>query len=223
MKKIIFFAICLLSAGAVSAQGYYYGPPPRRVVRRAPPRRLVDDFYQVKVGIAGGLNIANTIDEYNVYNSTGTIPAFHVGLTLDIPLIYPLSFAPEVLYSQKGFSASTTDGNFTQRSNYIDVPLLAKFRLAPHFNFVIGPQISFPISTTQTYDNGFNITDQAHYNTTNDQTLIDGVIGISIDLNRSVELRARYTIDLDQNEQNSTYGADYRNQVWQFGLGFKFQ
>ena len=223
MKKILIFAIFLLFAGAASAQGYYYGPP-RRVVRRGPPRRQVDDFYKVKVGIAGGLNIANTIDAYNSYYSTGTIAAFNVGLTLDIPLIYPLSFEPEVLYSQKGFTASTTDGgNFTQRSNYIDVPLLAKFRLFPNFNFLIGPQLCFPTSTTQTYDNGFTATDKLYFNTTNDQTLIDGVVGVSIDLNRAVELRARYTIDLNQNQQNSTYGADYRNQVWQIGLGFKFQ
>jgi hypothetical protein len=221
MKKILFlFGICLLIAGSVSAQGYYYGP---RRVRRPPPRSQYDDFYKPRVGITGGVNIANTINAYNTNFSTGAIVGFNAGLTFDLPIIYPLSFAPEVLYSQKGYAAVTTDGNFTQRSNYIDIPLLAKFHLSPTFNFLIGPQVSFPVSTTNTYDNGFVVTDEHFYNTYGNGAILDGVIGVSFDLNRDVELRARYTVDLEQNAQNTSYGGDYRNQVWQIGLGFKFR
>ena len=222
MKKTLFlFGICLLIAGSVSAQGYYYGP--HRVRRRPPPRSQYDDFYKVKVGITGGLNIANTVDAYNQYYSTAAIAGFNAGIFFDIPIIYPLSFEPEVLYSQKGFAAVTNDGNFTQRSNYVDVPLLAKLRVSPTFNILIGPQISFPMSTTNTYDNGFIVTNEQYYNTTGTGTILDGVVGVSFDLNSDVELRARYTIDLQPNAQNAQYGADYRNQVWQIGLGFKFR
>jgi hypothetical protein len=220
MKKNLFLAICLLIAGSVSAQGYYYGP---HRARRAPERRRVGDFYKVRVGITGGLNIANTVNAYNTNYSTASIAAFNAGLFLDIPLIYPLSFEPEALFSQKGYAAVTTGGNFTQRSNYIDVPLLAKFKLGPNFNFLIGPQLSFPISTTQTYDNGFSVTAQQYYNTRSYNTVLDGVIGVSFDLSPNVELRGRYTLDLQQNAQNSDYGPDYRNQVWQIGLGIKFE
>lgn len=220
MKKILFFAICLLVAGSVSAQGYHRGP---RHAKRAPERRQVGDFYKVRAGITGGVNIANTVNAYNDNYSTSTIAGFNAGVTLDIPLIYPLSFEPEVLFSQKGYSAQTIDGNFTQRSNYIDVPLLAKLKLGPNFNFLIGPQLSFPISTTQTYDNGFSIVARQYYDARNYNTILDGVVGVSFDLSPNVELRARYTIDLQQNDQNSDYGPDYRNQVWQIGLGFKFE
>jgi hypothetical protein len=220
MKKILFFAAGLLMiAGTVSAQGYY-GP---RRVRRPPPRSEYDNFYKVRVGITGGVDIANTISAYNPNFSTGAVTGFNAGLTLDIPLIYPLSFAPEVLYAQKGYAAVTSDGNFTQHSNYIDVPLLAKFKLSPTFNFLIGPQLAFPVSTTNTYDNGFNVTAEQYYNTYGNGVILDGVVGVSFDLGRDVELRARYTLDLQQNQQNASYGGDYRNQVWQIGLGFKFE
>jgi len=220
MKKILFLAICLLVvAGSVSAQGYY-GP---RRVRRPPPRSQYDDFYKVRVGITGGLSVANTISAYNPNFSTGAIAGFHAGLTLDIPLIYPLSFEPEVLYSQKGYAAVTQYGNFTQHANYIDVPLLAKFKLSPNFNFLIGPQLSFPVNTTNTYDNGFTQTAETYYNTYGNGVILDGVVGVSFNLSRDVELRARYTLDLQQNQQNASYGGDYRNQVWQIGLGFKFE
>jgi hypothetical protein len=215
MKKLLFLlTVGLFVAGSVSAQTYYYGP--RRVHRRPPQQQ--DGFYKVKVGLTGSLNLANTVDAYNSYNSTSTIAAWSAGLYFDVPIVYPLSFEPEVMYSQKGFAATLTDGTqFTSRANFIDVPLLAKFHVVPGFNFLIGPQLSFPLSTTNTYSDG--TTDHYVYGTNG--TLVDGVIGVSFDINRSVELRARYTLDLSSNYDSDN--QDYRNQVWQIGLGFTFQ
>lgn len=226
MKKILLLlTMGLLFAGSVSAQVYYYGP--RRVVRHPRRREVVRnnaDFYRVKVGITGGLNVANTVSsDYANYN-TGTIAGFNAGLYMDVPLIYPLSFEPEVLYSQKGYSANDPDGHFTSRQNFIDVPLLAKFHLVPGFNFLIGPQLSFLTSTTNTYSTGFDTGSQDHYNYSGANTFLDGVIGVSFDLNRNVELRARYTIDFNATDPyGNTYVPEYRNQVWQVGLGINFQ
>jgi len=227
MKKFLFLAICLLAlAGTASAQGYYYGP---RRVRRPPPRSEYDDFYKVRVGLTGGLNVSNTINAYNSNYTTAAIAGFNAGLFLDLPLVYPMSFQPEILYSEKGYAESTPDGNFTQHANYVDVPLLLKFKLSPTFNFLIGPQVAIPVNTTNTYDNGFMVTSEQYYNPYGDKTVLDGVVGVSFDLSRDVELRFRYTIDLQQNQQtqlsttNGAYSADYRNQVFQVGLGFKFE
>jgi hypothetical protein len=219
MKKILFFAICLLVAGSVCAQGYY-GP---RRVRRPPPRSEFDDFYKVRVGLTGGLNVANTINAYNSNFTTAAITGFNAGLYLELPLVYPLSFEPEILYSEKGYAAVTADGNFTQHANYVDIPLLLKFKLSPTFNFLIGPQVAIPVSTTNTYDNGFTVTAEQYYNTYGEKTVLDGVVGVSFDLSRDVELRARYAVDLQPNPQNASYGGDFRNQVFQVGLGFKLQ
>lgn len=227
MKKIIFLTLCLFTAYTASAQRYYGPPrrrPPHRDERRERFRRQDDDFYRVKVGIAAGLNISNTIDAYDSNFSTDAIAGFHAGLTLDIPIVYPLSFAPEIMYSGKGYAANTEYGRFTQRTNYIDVPLLLKVKLAPNFNFLVGPSINFLTSTNNTYQTDF-ATDYEHfYNNRGDQTNVSGVIGLSVDVARNVELRARYNIDLSANHpDNDSYLPDYRNQVWQIGLGFKFQ
>ena len=227
MKKILFMAICLLIAGEVSAQRYDRRPRRVRVVRRAPVQerynRRADDFYRPRVGLAGGVNFSNTVDAYNSDFSTSTIAGWHAGLTFDVPIAYPLSFAPEVLFSQKGYKAETIDGTFKQRTNYVDIPLLAKFRLVPGFNFVIGPQLTFITSTHNTYDDGFNTISQSEYGYRGDKSYISGVIGVGIDLNRNVELRGRYAIDLGENHSNISAIPDYLNQVFQLGLGFKFQ
>ncbi|HVV55383.1 MAG TPA: porin family protein [Mucilaginibacter sp.] len=220
MKKILFLAIGLLMTGSVFAQTYYY---PRRVHRR-PVQHRQDDFYHASVGITGGLNIANTVSSYNTNYGTTSILGFNAGLTADIPLVYPLSFEPEVLFSQQGYQANTIDGTLTQRNNYIDIPLLAKFRLVRGFNFLIGPQINIPVTSTTTFDNGFNTASESYYTNSNNQSYVAGAFGVSIDLNPNVDIHARYLIDLssNSNDPNSPI-ADYRNQVWQFGIGIKFQ
>lgn len=229
MKKLLFLSVAILAfASLVSAQGY--GPRrPRRVVRRGPVvyervRRPVDDFYRPKVGIAGGLNISNTVDAYNADFSTSSVAGANVGLTFEIPLAYPLSFAPEVLFSQKGYRAETPYGTFRNRTNHIDIPLLAKFRVVRGFNIVVGPQLTFQTSARQTFDDGFSTVYRDNYDNVYEKSYIAGVLGVGFDINRNVELRARYAIDLQQNhgDFNSSL-PDFRNQVFQIGLGFKFQ
>jgi hypothetical protein len=221
MKKIHLLALFLLFAGSVSAQ--YYDPnAPRRPRYRREQRRPQQPFGQVQIGITAGLNVANTVDAYNSYYSTGTIAGFNAGLTFDVPIVANFSFAPEVLYSQKGYFAETNDGNFTQRYNFIDVPLLAKFKVGPGFNFLIGPQISFLTSSNTTYDNGFAVIKENNYNYNGNNTFIDGVIGVSFDITRQFDLHARYMIDLNQTNSNNVNVPDFRNQVWQFGFGIKF-
>jgi hypothetical protein len=223
MKHILILAICLLVAGSVSAQTYYYGP--RRVVHRRPAQRQqTDDFYRPRVGIEAGLSIANTVDSYDANYSTDNILGLNAGLTATIPVVYPFSFQPEILFSQKGYKAYTTDGTFTQRNNYIDIPLLANFRLVRGFNFLIGPQINIPLSSTSTFDDGFTVDRESYYDNSSNKSYVAGVIGLSVDLNSNVDIHARYALDLSSNtyDLNSPI-PNYRNQVWQFGIGIKFQ
>jgi hypothetical protein len=220
MKKILFFAICLLVAGSVSAQRYYPGPPRGYV-------HVDNDFYQVKLSIEGGVSLANTVNANNYYYGTNGIVGGHVGLNLDIPIAYPLSFSPGVMYSQKGFQAETTDGNFTQRTDYIDVPLLLKFRVVHGLNFFFGPELTFLLSTHNTFDDGFTVSQEDIYNNNSNNansSYVAGLVGFSVDLNRYVDIYARYAIDFDTNTaQGSVQTPDYRNQVYQFGIGLKFR
>lgn len=219
MKKILFLAICLLVAGSVSAQRRYYHS------QRGSNKHNNDngDFYSPKIGLEIGANVSNQVSSSNSNYSTGSLGGLNAGITFDLPIIFPLSFEPEVLYSQKGYEATTNDGIFTQRTHFIDVPLLAKFKVGPGFNFYIGPQLSYLLSTTNTYDNGFLVSSEHYYENNNGhKSFLDGVLGVSFDINRSVDLHARYTLDLQQTDsQGSIYVPNYRNQVWQFGIGFR--
>jgi len=213
-------AIALLIAGSVSAQYY---TPRRGYTNNVNTGNSNSDFYEPRIGMDVGVNISNTTSAYNSNFSTNTLTGFHAGLTFDIPLIYPISLAPEAIYSQKGYTAVTPSGNFTQRTQFIDLPVLLKFNVGPILRLYAGPQYSFLLSTQNTYDNGFVVTNQQYYNNTGTKAILDGVLGVAFDLSRYVDLRARYTLDLKSTSSvNSAYQPDYRNQVWQFGLNFKF-
>jgi opacity protein-like surface antigen len=224
MKKLLFLAITLLFAGSVSAQ--YYHPRPRWIPGHRQHKKTYDSNFRPTFTLIGGMNIANTVNAYNQDYQTDTKIGWHVGVGFDLPITYPLSLSPEVLFSQKGYTAATSYGEFKQTTNYIDVPLLLKFHVVPGFNLLVGPQISFLLGTHNSYSDGFNTTYESTYNNSYDgynKTLIGAVGGISFDLGRNVELRGRYTIDITpNNESGNTYVPSYRNQVWQVGLGFKF-
>ena len=80
MKKIIICAVCLLVAGAALAQ----------------------TNNGLRFGVKGGANFSNLIssdedEDFNTEYKTG----FHAGIFANIPLVSVLSFAPELVYSQK--------------------------------------------------------------------------------------------------------------------------
>jgi opacity protein-like surface antigen len=225
MKKLFFLAVVMVIAMSADAQRRVYRQP----VRRAPAPRYAqprsNNYFRPGFGFKIGANFSNSVSTRDYGYTTGSLVGLNLGLFADLPIVQPISFAPEVLYSQKGYVVGTTYGNFTQRTHFIDVPLLAKFKVSPTFNILVGPQLSWLMSTTNTYDDGFVVTQRSTYDSDNNghKTYLDGVVGVSFDINRNVDIHGRYNINLQKTDRyGNTYTPDYRNQVWQVGLGFKF-
>jgi len=234
MKKIVLLTAIVVMALGAQAQQRRYGPPPRRVqpppryAQPVPPRYQQQhsnyNSLQPSIGFKIGANISNSVSTRNYGYTTGSLVGLNVGVFADLPIIQQIVFVPEVLYSQKGYIIGTMYGRFTQRSHFIDVPLLAKLKVTPMFNILVGPQLSWLTSTTNTFDDGFVVTQRSTYDADNNghKTYLDGVIGVSFNLNSKIDLHGRYAINLQRTDRyGNTYTPDYRNQVWQVGLGFK--
>ena len=204
MKKILILCLALLGAGASEAQ--------------------------VAVGGKGGANFSNIIKTGDDDFSTSFKTGFHAGLFINIPLAGSLSFSPELVYSQKGYSASGSsllggDYDYTLTSNFIEVPVLLKINAAPGFGIHLGPQVSFLASTTESFKQGSD-----EYRTTVKEdidnlrkSLVGGVIGLDINSGQRVGLSARYALDLQKNNEDGTSETpQYRNQVFQLSLSAKF-
>jgi len=182
---------------------------------------------RIKFGIKGGLNYSDIIkgDGNNNFD-TESKAGFNAGITLEIPLIAGLQFTPEVLYAQKGYKNTYSYGTFKQTTNFIDVPILASFRLGSSFNIVAGPQVSFLLSTKNKFENNFGTVEQTNVEDDSDRfkkSLVGGVIGFRYDVNDKFDIHARYAIDFQKNNENGTnYTPEYRNQVYSVGVGVKF-
>ncbi|SOD19752.1 porin family protein [Pedobacter xixiisoli] len=207
MKKILILALGLFVTGlTANAQS-------------------TDSF--IRLGIKGGANFSNIIkDDGNNDFKTNYLTGFNAGLTLDIKLLENLAFTPELLYSTKGYKTETVFGNFTQTTHFIDVPILASIKLAEGFNVVAGPQVSFLMSTNNKFENGFGTAQQQIVEDESDRfkkAIVAGVIGARFDFNNKVGIFGRYALDFQKtNENGDRVTPEFKNQVFQVGLGLKF-
>jgi hypothetical protein len=203
MKKILILAIGLFVATAASAQD------------------------RIKFGVKAGVNLSDIIkgDGNNNFD-TKVKTGFNAGVTVEIPLIAGLAFTPEVLYSQKGYKLTSSIGEFRQTTSFIDVPILASFRLGSSFNIVAGPQVSFLLSTKNKFINGYGSVEQTNVENDSDRfkkSLVGGVIGFRYDVNDKFDIHGRYALDFQKNNENGTSNTpEFRNQVFSLGVGVKF-
>jgi len=204
MKKLIILAIGLFAATAANAQS------------------------PIRLGVKAGLNLPNIIkgDGNNDFK-TKVNPGFNAGVTLDINLIKGLAFTPELLYSTKGYKAETVFGDFTQTTSFIDIPILASINVGGSgLNLVVGPQVSFLLSTKNKFENGIGSAEQEIIEEKSDRfkkSLVGGLIGFRYDINQQVDIHGRYALDFQKNnEDGSRETPEFKNQVFSVGLGIKF-
>jgi hypothetical protein len=206
MKKILTIAIALLITGVANAQS-------------------TDKF--IRLGVKAGANFSNIIkDDGDNDFKTDYLVGYHAGVTLDIKLLPNLALTPELLYSTKGYKLTSSFGEFTQTTHFIDLPILASIQLAPGLNVVAGPQVSFLLSTNNKFENGFLTSQEQVVEDESDRfkkSLVGGVIGFRYDFNNQFGINGRYALDFQKNNENgSTTTPEFKNQVFQIGLGVKF-
>lgn len=206
MKKIFILAIGLFITGAANAQS---------------------TDQPIKLGVKAGVNYSNIIkDDGNNNFKTDYLVGYHAGLTLDIKLLENLAFTPEALYSTKGYKLTSSVGEFTQTTHFIDVPILASVRLGGGLNLVAGPQVSFLLSTNNKFENGFGTAEQKIVEDDSDRfkkSLVGGLIGFRYDFSNKIGINGRYALDFQKNNENgSSQTPEFKNQVFQLGLGLKF-
>jgi len=186
------------------------------------------DKQRAHIGIKAGANLSNVIQDVNENTTNGAKAGFVGGLFVELPIVTGFSIQPEVLFSQKGYKS---EGNFLGTayeykltSNFIDVPLLAKFKPSENFGIVIGPQFSFLTSTKTNFT-----VKNAGFEATNDEdndnlrkNILGGVVGIEAGAG-PVVFDLRYNLDFQSNNgEGSTYSPKYKNQVLSLTAGIRF-
>lgn len=166
-------------------------------------------------GLKVGYNLAAV--SFDGETETGQRHGFHAGFYGESFLSDVIALQVEVLYSQQGYELRDNGGTFTQKLDYINMPLVLKIYPDANFYLEAGPQAGLAINHKEEFDSNFSV-----FNTSQEfdpQSFDWGVnFGAGFKTDTGVSLGVRYHLGMGDiySEGNP------QNRVWQFSLGFDF-
>ena len=162
------------------------------------------------IGIKGGYNLAAV--SFDGDGETEQRHGFHIGVYGESFISESFSFQPELLYSQQGYKITTSSGTFTQKLNYINLPLMLKAYPSKNFFLEAGPQIGLAVSHKEEYEGLFSGSQQ--YDPNNFDWGMNFGGGFKTD--SGISLGVRYHLGLGDLYDD----GKAQNRVLQFSLGF---
>ncbi len=173
----------------------------------------VDDTKKSNAGIKGGYNLSAV--SFDGEGETGQRHSFHIGLYSESFLNNDISLQPELLYSQQGYEIRSASSTYTQKLNYIIMPIMLKAYPSDHFFLETGPQIGLAITHKEEFKGGL-FDASSEYNPSSFDWGVNFGGGFKTDT--GVSLGVRYHLGL-----GDIYDEGHpKNRVWQFYLGFDF-
>ncbi|MCU4176503.1 porin family protein [Carboxylicivirga sp. N1Y90] len=187
-------------------------------------------FAQVKFGAKAGINIAN-LKITEVDYDPGL--EYKVGLTIGAFAKYSVSekFAiqPELLYSMKGAKINYSEGNDYNKgsikTNYLSIPIIAKYYLSSGFNLQAGPQMDFLLSAKTSYDSSIDghITSESYDFKDSLKGIDFGLaVGLGYDLENGLGIEARYILGLSELNKNTEEDGSAKSKGFQITASYAF-
>jgi hypothetical protein len=131
-----------------------------------------------RTGIKAGLNASSLY--LNDVNDRHERIGFHVGVFTQVPVSSFFAIQPELQYSTKGVSANYNllgaTGRNTFKLNYIELPVLATFKLGNSVDLQAGPYASYLVGSKVTSDGDLG-SDYRNINRDNFNTFDYGIAG----------------------------------------------
>jgi len=164
-------------------------------------------------GIKGGYNLASV--KFDSDSETGQRHGFNVGFYGESFINQAIALQLELQYSQQGFEVINNNSTFTQKVNYINLPISLNIYPTKNFYLEVGAQAGLAISHKEEFDSRFNLFDTSQeFNPNNFD--YGANVGAGFKTNSGVRLSARYHFG---------FGDIYndgkpRNRVLQISLGF---
>ena len=161
-------------------------------------------------GIKGGYNLAAV--SFDGDGETEQRHGFHIGVYGESFISESFSIQPELMYSQQGYEITNSSGTFTQKLDYINLPLMLKAYPSKNFFLEAGPQIGLAVSHKEEYDGLFSGSQE--YDPNNFDWGMNFGGGFKTD--SGISLGVRYHLGLgDLYDEGKA-----QNRVLQFSLGF---
>lgn len=174
---------------------------------------------QMRAGIKGGLNVSNLyVDDVDDENARY---GFNVGVYGQLFASDVFTIQPELLFSTKGTKVEYGGNLFDQEAkfnlNYLDLPVLAVFKLGRSAEIHFGPYLSYLLSANISHDGdlGSGIDDLDKDNFKSFDYGLSGGFGLNFG---GIQVGARYNYGLAKIADNNAAEAflgDSKNSVAQ--------
>ena len=204
MKKIVIALMCtILATGAAMAQEKFtFGP---------------------KIGVDYTHYWGENVEHGGHLN-------YQAGVFMEYRFISKFSIAPEVVFAAQGgkydfkrnIEGIDVELKETDHVNYINVPVMLKYYVAPALSIDFGPQVGFNVYSKNTIEGKVDklkekeTTDMKKYTKTVDFGL---GLGLTYNITEEVFIQARYTMGLTK---VFNLDDDSKNGNGQIAIGFRF-
>ncbi|MBR5639508.1 MAG: PorT family protein [Muribaculaceae bacterium] len=151
---------------------------------------------------------------------------YQAGLFFEYVVANKFSIAPEVVFAAQGgkyhgeFDGYKTD--VTEHVNYVNVPVMLKYYVAPSLSIDFGPQLGINVYSKYTWKYSMG---EAEFKETVDQkdytkTVDFGVgLGLTYNIAKDVFVQGRYTLGVTKMFKGD---ADCKNGNAQIAIGYRF-
>ena len=145
---------------------------------------------QVKLGVKGGVNIVNVYDgpvSPDINNQYRV--AYHGGVYGQYEIDNRFAIRTELLYSKKGCRSVNPTGKANVNLHYLNLPVLAEYRIQEQFSVLLGPELGYLLSAKSRFDN-----QRVNIGWLWDRKIDLGMAtGFRYQVNKDVDLGLRYT------------------------------
>lgn len=169
---------------------------------------------QIRFGAKAGLNTTGTSGSGLKGFIDDNIVGFYVGPTAEMTTFGKIRFDLSALYSQKGIKFK---GEETHRTNYIEIPLNAKYFIPLHNTINVfaaaGPYISFRISGDKHFD---AVTEQIRGQWEAKSFGAGLNFSAGFEVNSMLQLGATYGLGLTDSYKSRNIDLSGKERVWSF-------
>ena len=201
MKRLLFFIILLNFS--------FYGFSQDEQTKKEESKKELETkdvepkssaFQGVKYGVRGGLTISNLDFDDMPTMENKHRNSFYIGFLAEIGLSKTISLMPEIQFSPEGAKAEVL------HLDYIQAPVLVKFRLSEKIKFGLGPQVGLKV-----HKEGDGAKNFAY----------SGVANLEYKLSHLLFADVRYNYGIT-NAFDDYNSISAKNSCIQIGVGYKF-
>ncbi|WP_333876065.1 porin family protein [Flavobacterium sp.] len=205
----------------------------------------ISQAQEVKWGIKAGYSVSNFKGDYDQIDY---VSGFHAGGLVKMGLNEKWGLQAELLYAMEGgrYDLAISEPPFSAKIaekvtlGYLNLPLLAQYKVAGGLTIEAGPQIGFLLSGKTEYNSEVTIGEEIITGSgeldikDRLKTLSYGVnLGLGYEFKNNLFLQARYHIGLANISKDNTSSSEeeeplglnpdqLKNQGFQFSLGYRF-